>query len=1073
MSLYVVPTLLVPWELAHSLSAQDLFRLRPVVSFILIDPLWWKNELILPISPGLKDSAITSKESSNRFSRAAHREHMGLDFIGHGVETLTTVKSVVLDAEEKQIHNHRLSDWLGKLKDACYDAEDVLDEFEVEDLRRQVMKQRSIGRKFRNFFGCSNPIAFRFRMGHQIKKIRERFDEIAKLRGEFNLIERLDDHRRVVHKERESTHSFVLSSDIIGRDKDREKIIELLMQASSGESETLSVIPIVGIGGLGKTALAQLVFNDQRVEEHFELKIWMRVFEDFGGRQIMREIMESIIVQIMRKCVFLGDLNTQQLQRILRDHLNSKRYLLVMDDVWNEDPEAWRKLKSLLLGGANGSKILVTTRSRKVASIMGTRGGTTGYNLQGLPFEDCLSLFMKCAFKEERDKHPNLIKIGEEIVKKCGGIPLAVRALGSLLCGKTDKRNWEYVRDIEIWQLEQMDTGILRALRLSYDQLPPHLKQCVAYCSIFPKGYQFYGDSLVQFWMAHGLLQSHNKKEELDDIGMRYLKELLSRFFFQDLSFGMLGMETFSFKMHDLMHDLALLVAKDEFLVVNSDCQFIPKKVRHLSFVAANASRNDFSSLLSDLGRVRTIFFSTDDDEKTSQSFIESCISKSQFLRVLDLSGSAIEVCPREMGNLKHTRYLDLSKNYKIKKLPKSICELQSLQTLNLAGCLELEELPKDIRYLVNLRLLALTTKQKSLQESGIRSLGSLRCLSISSCWNLEHLFEEIDQLSVLRTLSIESCPRLISLPPAIKYLSSLENLYLASCESLDLNLNMEMEGEGSHHDRKNTRPHIRRVFIKEITQLLELPQWLLQGSTDTLQNLLILGCPNFMALLESLRNFEALEVLVIGNCPKLSSLPEDMHHLTTLKSLAIAGCPALSERCKPPTVSTFGAVLDMVTDRPGLVFVSLPVLDIGSQWLQMYSTFLTGKTSHKDAKDSKNWLFKAYYGNRMFMGYCCVACEVVATAVQQGSPLSFLVALSLFAWAQSSKRLMSYREPLSATPTASFHAHLPSYSPAACRHSVFVVAPVKVLGSSYSSMYPDRGMGGSSYMGSGGSGSY
>ncbi|KAH9679163.1 hypothetical protein KPL71_026014 [Citrus sinensis] len=710
------------------------------------------------------------------------------------------------------------------------------------------MKQRSIGRKFRNFFGSSNPIAFRFRMGHQIKKIRERFDEIAKLSGEFNLIERLDDHRRVVHKEREVTQSLV-PLDIIGRDKDREKIIELLMQTSDGKSETVSVVPIVGIGGLGKTVVAQLVYNDQRVKEHFELRIWIRVFEDFGTRQIMRKIMESIIVQIMTNYVFQGDLNTHGLQRILRDRLNGKRYLLVMDDVWNEDPEAWRKLKSLLLGGANGSKILVTTRSRKVASIMGRRGGTTGYNLQGLPFEDCLSLFMKCAFEEERDKHPNLVKIGEEIVKKCGGIPLAVRTLGSLLYCLTDEHDWEYVRDNEIWQLEPKERGILPALRLSYDQLPPPLKQCVAYCSIFPKGYQFYGDSLVQFWMAHGLLQSHNKKEELEDIGMRYLKELLSRFFFQDLSFGMLGMETFSFKMHDLMHDLALLVAKDEFLVVNSDCQSIPKSVRHLSFAAANASRNNFSSLLSDQGRVRTIFFSTDDDEKTSQSFVESCISKSQFLRVLDLSGSAIEVCPREMGNLKHTRYLDLSKNYKIKKLPKSICELQSLQTLNLAGCLELEELPKDIRYLVNLRLLALTTKQKSLQESGIRSLSSLRCLSISSCWNLEHLFEEIDQLSVLRTLSIESCPRLISLPPAIKYLSSLENLYLASCESLDLNSNMEMEDEG-----------------------------------------------------KSLRNFEALEGLVIGNCPKLSSLPEDMHHLTTLKSLAIAGCPALSERCKPPT---------------------------------------------------------------------------------------------------------------------------------------------------------------------------
>ncbi|KDO39284.1 hypothetical protein CISIN_1g048833mg [Citrus sinensis] len=594
--------------------------------------------------------------------------------------------------------------------------------------------------------------------------------------------------------------------------------------------------------------------------------------------------------------------NLDQLQKVLRYSLKGKRYLLVMDDVWNEDPEAWCKLKSLLLGGANGSKILVTTRSRKVASIMGTRGGTTGFNLQGLPFEDCLSLFMKCAFKEERDKHPNLVKIGVEIVKKCGGIPLAVRTLGSLLYDSTDEHFWEYVRDNEIWQLEQKESGILPALRLSYDQLPPRLKQCVAYCSIFPKDFKFDSYDLVQFWMAHGLLQSHNKKEDLEDIGMRYLKELLSRSFFQDLTFGMFGLEVLTFKMHDLMHDLAMLVAKDEFLVVNSDCQSIPKSVRHLSFAAANASRNDFSSLLSDLGRVRTICFSTDDDEKTSQSFVESCISKSQFLRVLNLSESSIEVCSRKMGNLKHMRYLDLSRNSKIKKLPKSICELQSLETLDLAGCLELEELPKDIKYLVNLRVLVLTTKQKSLQESGIRSLGSLRSLKIFGCRDLEHLFEEIDQLSVLRTLSIESCPRLISLPPAIKYLSSLENLYLARCESLDLNLNMEIEGEGSHHDRKNTRPHLRRVFIMEITQLLELPQWLLQGSTDTLRDLFIVSCPNFMALPRSLKDLEALETLVIARCPKLSSLPEGMHHVTTLKLLTIGGCPALSERCKPPT---------------------------------------------------------------------------------------------------------------------------------------------------------------------------
>ncbi|KDO39460.1 hypothetical protein CISIN_1g038265mg [Citrus sinensis] len=795
-------------------------------------------------------------------------------------ETLTTVKSVVLDAEEKQVHSHQLRDWLEKLKDACYDAEDALDEFEVEDLRRQVIKQRSIGRKLRNFFGSSNPIAFCFRMGHQLKKIRERFDEIANMMGKFNLTLRLDDHRRVVHEEREPTHSFVRTSDIIGRYEDGEKIIELLMQTSDGESETVSVIPIVGIGGLGKTALAKLVYNDQK---------------DFGKRQIMTKIINSVIGGNH------GNLDPDRMQKVLRDSLNGKRYLLVMDDVWNEDPRAWGELKSLLLGGAEGSKILVTTRSNKVALIMGTMRGTTGYNLQELPYKDCLSLFMKCAFKEGKEKHPNLVKIGEKIMEKCRGIPLAVRTVGSLLYGSTDEHDWEHVRDNDIWKLRQAPDDILPALRLSYDQLPPHLKQCFAYCSIFPKDYKFASVHLVQFWMAQGLLQSPNENEELEKIGMRYFKELCSRSFFQDLGDLLPGLEVFNCQIHDLMHDLALLVAKGECLMVNSAGQSIPKSVRHLSFVSANALRNDFASFLPDLGRVRTIMLPID-DERTSQSFVTSCISKSKSLRVLVLMNSAIEVLPRKMGNLRQLRHLDLSGNRKIKKLPNSICELQSLQTLNLGDCLELEELPKDIRYLVSLRMFVVTTKQKSLLESGIGCLSSLRFLMISDCGNLEYLFEDIDQLSVLRSLVINSCPRLISLPPAMKYLSSLETLILLKCESLDLNLNMEMEEEGSHHDCNNVRSHLRTLCVAELTQLLELPQWLLQGSSKTLQMLTIGDCPNFMALPRSLKDLEALENLLITSCPKLSSLPEGMHHLTTLKTLAIEECPALCERCKPLT---------------------------------------------------------------------------------------------------------------------------------------------------------------------------
>ncbi|ESR34614.1 hypothetical protein CICLE_v10006631mg [Citrus x clementina] len=505
-------------------------------------------------------------------------------------KTLTIVKSVVLDAEEKQVHSHQLRDGLEKLKDACYDAEDVLDEFEVENLRRQVIKQRSIGRKLRHFFGSSNPIAFRFKMGHQIKKIRERFDEITSMMGKFNLTPRLDDHRQGLHEEREHTHSFVLPSNIIGRDKDREKIIELLMQRSDDESETVSVIPIVGLGGLGKTALAKLMYNDQRVEEHFQLKIWICVSENFGERQIMTKMIDSVTGENH------GNLDPDRLQKVLQDSLNGKRQLLVMDDVWNEDPRAWGDLKSLLLGGAKGSKILVTTRSNKVASIMGTMIGTPGYNLQDLPYKDCLALFMKFAFKEGQEKYPNLIKIGEKIVEKCRGIPLAVRTLGSLLYGSTDEHDWEYVRHNDMWKFRQGHDDILPALRLSYNQLPPHLKQCFAYCSIFPKDYKFTSAFLIQFWMAHGLLQSPSENEELENIGMWYFKELCSRSFFQDLGYEVPLLELIEFQIHELMHDLALLMAKGECPMVNSDSQSIPKNVRHLSFVGANALRNDFAS---------------------------------------------------------------------------------------------------------------------------------------------------------------------------------------------------------------------------------------------------------------------------------------------------------------------------------------------------------------------------------------------------------------------------------------------------------------------------------------------
>ena len=471
--------------------------------------------------------------------------------------TLSTIKAVLLDAEDQQVHNQELTVWLGQLKEVFYDAQDVLDEFECEALRRQVVEiQGSTTRKVRRFFSSSNSLVFRTKMAHKVKEIRARLDEVAADKDKFHLSQRSDNKHLV--RGREMSYSFVQASDVIGRDQDKEQIIECLMHPA--DDQKVSVISVVGIGGVGKTALAKLVFNDARVVHHFELKGWMCVSDEFVLKQLLVKIIRTITSE---NCNVLEE---EQLQIRLRNILDGKKFLLILDDVWNEDRVKWIELRNLLMGGANGSKILVTTRSPTIASMMSTM---CPYNLKGLPQEECVSLFIKWAFDEgEERQHANLVEIGEEIVKKCKGVPLAVKSLESLLYSKLDERDWRFVKDNEIWKFNRKEGDILSALQLSYNQMPSYLKQCFAYFSFLLKDYEYNTLDLIPFWMAQGLLQSLDENQEPEDIGNQYVDELFSRCFLEDYSdAGYFRL----FKIHDLAHDLALSIAQNECLMMN--CQ--------------------------------------------------------------------------------------------------------------------------------------------------------------------------------------------------------------------------------------------------------------------------------------------------------------------------------------------------------------------------------------------------------------------------------------------------------------------------------------------------------------------
>ncbi|WCJ39044.1 Disease resistance protein RGA2 [Euphorbia peplus] len=602
------------------------------------------------------------------------------------IRTLSKIQSVLSDAEAKQIRDISVKLWLHDLKEVAYDADDLLDEVATAAFRFN---------RGSNFLALSKDFVYKLGLATRVREINERLEEIARERDELGLKEGFG---LVMSGERLQTSSLIDESRVFGRGKDVEVVVKMLVSGVDSGSN-VGVVSIVGMGGLGKTTLAQLVFNDASVVEHFEVRVWVCVSDDFSVRRLTKSVLESID---KRACDVL-DLDV--LQSSLRDKLMGRKFLVVLDDVWNEKESDWELLRLPFRVGAVGSKIVVTTRSKKVATAMGS---FEAYHLEVLSFDDCWSLFKQRAFIDGNETvNPNLVQIGKEIVKKCQGLPLAAKALGGLLHGKTEVEEWTMILQSDIWELgeDEDENEILPALRLSYNHLPSHLKQCFLYCSIFPKDHNFEKETLVLLWMAEGFVQP-KRRRRLEDVASDYFDDLLRRSFFQQS-------KTYTYfqryVMHDLIHDLAQSVAGEIcFRFDGENVRNIPEKARHSSMLVDKFRPVKFDTLSTVKG-LRTLLLHS----KTSHGFSDVEVPCDFFqslkcLRSLDMSHIAIKDLPDTVGGLMHMRYLDLSYTV-IKELPESVCNLCNLQTLILTNNNKLIALPKGTKDLVNLRHLNLT----------------------------------------------------------------------------------------------------------------------------------------------------------------------------------------------------------------------------------------------------------------------------------------------------------------------------------------------------------------------------
>ncbi|GLT60469.1 hypothetical protein SLA2020_332330 [Shorea laevis] len=822
---------------------------------------------------------------------------------------LTMIRAVLEDADRKQVGDSAVKLWLENLRDVAREAEDVLDEAVYERLKQEVQIQTKM-KKVCLFFSFSNPFIFRLKMANKIKNLIASIVEINEEATQFGL-----QSRHATHEPRSNPQTAYSSPGycprVMGREDDVSKIVDLLIDPSN--KEPLSVISVVGMGGLGKTTLAKSVQNHEKIVRYFSKIMFICVSEDFVVKRILKEMLESLTKEgcsIENEATIVG-----KIQNLLKN----ENYLLILDDVWNENKLKWEALRDCLLeiNKNKVSRMVVTTRSEKVASIMGTLREHM-YPLQGLEDEKCWSIIEHRAFGGSSVPNLELEAIGRQIAKKCRGVPLVAIVIGASLSNRRDRGEWVSVNnsfDARSSLEDDRRTWTVRVLQLSFDRLPnTTLKQCFAFCSVFPKDWKIEKEMLIQLWMAEGFLQP-SQGSSMEDIGNKYFNDLLSYCLFLEEERDSTG-KIKSCKMHDLIHDLATYNSKSETLILKAGSESNIADVRHLNLV--DAEEIVPTNLAEVAGKLHSLFLKGDILDKMPDSF--------KRLRILSFEKGSrwrinIEQLPTWIGKMKHLRYLDIS-NTNIKELPQFIMELYSLQTLRFMDCSLIVKQPEGVENLVSLGHIYFN--EDSCMPLRIGRLKDLQTLQLFVVGLQEgSRIEELGSLSQLRgELRIYHLEHVENYFEAKKAkLSEKIELYGLSLEWADRNT------EKWNHDEDvlgglKSPPNLRNLTIKcyggEKCPLWMKPSLRESFSLNNLVDLKILNCEKLKSIpiLSGLSSLQQLEIIYcreltrIGDgacafpaslsqlsicfCPRLETIGDSISTLTCLEELDLFGCEDL-----------------------------------------------------------------------------------------------------------------------------------------------------------------------------------
>ncbi|XBI05279.1 hypothetical protein VPH35_133456 [Triticum aestivum] len=531
------------------------------------------------------------------------------------------------------------------------------------------------------------------------KKIKQAIEEMHSLCDQFlELLKIIPDHSNsttTVNLKRPLTGSITAQDKLYGREDLFEQTIKDLITNCTDSNKALSVMPIIGPGGIGKTTFTQHLYKDKRTREHYPARAWICVSTDFDVLKLSQQILSQI--EENNDAYQTSSLN--QLQNSIEKGLKSKRFLIVFDDIWECTTQDWETLLAPMgKGETTGNMVLVTTRFPSKVDDVKT---TDPILLKGLELDDFLTFFEALIF-EGQIPH-NLKELAKDIAKKLKGSPLAAKTVGRLLKNDLSKKHWMAVLKDNRWQKQKNNDDIMPSLKISYDYLPFQLKKCFSCFSLFPEDHRFSNLEITCFWSALGIIE----KDE------NYMEELLKNGFLVKENDRWSNQQYYV--LHDLLHELARSVSSQECLNIYSNGSFraddVPKSIRHFSITMKDkyveTFRTEMTKLKSkvDIPNLRALMIFRKYEEQIDE-IIEDTFKEIEALRVLFIEVMSPESLPHYFPKLIHLRYLKISPSEFGSEVtfPSTLSRFYHLQLLDLSDWYDQSvKLPNDINRLTNL----------------------------------------------------------------------------------------------------------------------------------------------------------------------------------------------------------------------------------------------------------------------------------------------------------------------------------------------------------------------------------